>query len=342
MKLFLDTVLTHEVEMAVKFGFIEGVTTTPTFMKRHGITDVDKEIQKISGLVKEVHVEALGDSPEEIIDEAKKLSEIEGIKNSLIFKIPISNKGLSATHQLVRMGLKVNVHLIYTLNQAYMAAMAGASYVCPLVGRLSDQGHDSMSLIKQISEMIETYQFDTKVMVSSVRMPEHVRLAIINKAHVITVPWKVMKILSHNNFTSKGIDEFTIDSKLTTYTVEQFMSDNHVTLSKNITVEEAINILTKNNTKVISVVGESGKLVGIFSDGDLKRALKRYGRSAFDISLNEVMNSDPLKIHDSASLAQAVEMIKKFKVSGLVVIDLDEKPKGIIFSTSLVNEGLIS
>ena len=182
MELFLDSVNFDEIEEAVTLGILSGLTTTPTFMFRHGITDLDGAIVKLSGMVPILHIEALGKSVAEIKAEVDRILKLP-LKKEPVFKIPVSNHGISACRQLVNQGRQVNIHLVYTLNQAYLAMEAGSTYVCPLVGRLHDQGHDAMALIEQTVAIVDRYGYKSKIMVSSVRHPEHVRQALLLGAH---------------------------------------------------------------------------------------------------------------------------------------------------------------
>ena len=126
MELYLDSVDFKEVRKAVELGFLVGITTTPTFMHRHGIKDVDQAIVDLSHMARHVHVEALGDTCEQILEEAHRIAQLKGVADSLVFKIPITNEGLKANSLLAKEGLKTNIHLVYTLNQASLAAAACA------------------------------------------------------------------------------------------------------------------------------------------------------------------------------------------------------------------------
>jgi transaldolase len=144
MELYLDSADLNEIKEAFKLGFIKGLTTTPTFMHRHGVTDIDGLIVELSKIVPVLQIEALGDTAEEVVAEAERQLALGLDKDKTVFKIPVSLEGVRACKMLRDKGFLVNVHLIYTLQQAYMALEAGASYICPLVGRLQDQGHDAL------------------------------------------------------------------------------------------------------------------------------------------------------------------------------------------------------
>ena len=198
MELYLDSADINEIKEAFELGFLAGLTTTPTFMHRHGITDIDGTILELAKIVPVLQIEALGETADEIVAEAERQDALGLDRSKTVYKIPISVEGVKACRRLVDMGYMVNIHLVYTLQQAYMAMSAGASYVCPLVGRLQDQGHDALGLVQQCVEAVNYYGYDTRIMFSSVRNVEHVKNALNVGVHTVTVPWKIMKKLTEN------------------------------------------------------------------------------------------------------------------------------------------------
>src|SRR4029077_6194281 len=171
-----------------------------------------------------LQIEALGSNADEIKREAYRQLNLGLDPKKTVFKIPVSLEGVRACKILRNDGLLVNVHLVYTLQQAYMAMHAGATYVCPLVGRLQDQGHDALALVEQCVDAVEYYGYDTKIMFSSVRHAEHVRNAINIGVHTITVPLKVLKALTENNFTQIGTEQFFQDTRMMTMRVREAAS----------------------------------------------------------------------------------------------------------------------
>ncbi|MFN6117126.1 MAG: transaldolase family protein, partial [Flavobacteriales bacterium] len=162
MELYLDSADIKEIDEAFKLGFLTGLTTTPTFMHRGGVTNIDKMILDLAKKVPILQVEALGETAEEVVKEAKRQLKMGLKKETTVFKIPVSLEGLRACRMLRNEGIMVNVHLVYTIQQAYMAMQAGASYVCPLVGRLQDQGHDALALVEPCVRAVTNYGNDTK------------------------------------------------------------------------------------------------------------------------------------------------------------------------------------
>ena len=208
MELYLDSVKLEEIEAAADLGIIAGVTTTPTFMHREGIEDVDAAIVKLSKEVPVLQIEALGRTSEEIIAEAYRQEELGLDRETTVYKIPMSLEGVKACRKLRNEGFLVNIHLVYTLQQAYMAMEAGATYVCPLVGRLQDQGGDGIGLVKAMVDITKEYNYDTKIMFSSVRTSQHVKEALKAGAHTITVPWKIMQAMTKHHLTEIHTEQF--------------------------------------------------------------------------------------------------------------------------------------
>ena len=245
MELYLDSANLKEIEEGFKLGFLNGLTTTPTFMQREGITDIDGTILKLAKMVPVLQIEALGNSAEEILAEAERQLALGLDPKKTVFKIPVSLEGVRACKLLRDKNYLVNVHLVYTLQQAYMAMHAGASYVCPLVGRLQDQGHDALSLVEQCVDAVELYGYDTKIMFSSVRHNEHVRNALNVGVHTITVPLKVLKSLTENNFTTVGTEQFITDTRLMTVKVKEAINGINPLVNADTNITEAVIKMTE-------------------------------------------------------------------------------------------------
>jgi TalC/MipB family fructose-6-phosphate aldolase len=340
MDLYLDSVDFSEIEAAFAFGFVKGLTTTPTFMHRHGITDIDGAIVRLSGMVPELQVEALGDTPDEIVAEAERLLSLP-LEREPVFKVPISNAGVTACKRLTDKGHRVNVHLIYSLNQAYMAMEAGAAFVCPLAGRLQDQGHDAIRLYEQCVDVIEHYGYPSKVMFSSVRYPEHVRQAMLAGVHVCTVPFKVMNVLCENSLTDLGTAQFREHTALMTTHVSSLIRDVNPVCSTSDSLNSAMVSMTESRLGAVALTDGSGALVGIFTDGDLRRRLQAGGREILDKPLVEIgFTESPKSVAHDALLDEAVKLFKQHGIDNIVVVD-GAKPVGILDIQDLVRLGLL-
>jgi TalC/MipB family fructose-6-phosphate aldolase len=339
MELYLDSVDFKEIEAAFKWGVLSGLTTTPTFMHRHGITDIDGAIVKLSGMVPELQVEALGETVDQIVDEAHRLLTLP-LKSKPVFKIPISNHGVQACRILANEGHKVNIHLVYSLNQAYMALIAGASYICPLAGRLHDQGHDAFALYSDIIDVIEKYNFKSKVMVSSVRHPEHVRQALLVGAHVCTAPWSVIKILNENALTALGTSQFLEHTKLMTIKVKEIIRPHKSSVQLTNTITDAMLIMTESGLGAVSVVDKNDNLQGIFTDGDLRRYLKEKGKDVLQSKMSDFTYKAPITVNADALLYDAVNLFKQNQIDSIIVTE-NNKPVGFVDIQDLVKMGLI-
>lgn len=329
MELYLDSADFNEIEKAFKLGFLDGLTTTPTFMHRHGVTDIDALILKLADIVPVLQVEALGKTAEEIYAEAHRLLKMGLKKETSVFKIPISLEGVKACRMLTNEGIMVNVHLVYTLQQAYMAMHAGATYVCPLVGRLQDQGHDALALVEQCVDAVNYYGYDTKIMFSSVRNVEHVRNAINIGVHTITVPYKILQQMPENNFTAIGTEQFFEHTRLMTVKVKDVMSSVNPVVSADVEVSEAIIKMSEYGFGCIIVANGGEQARGVFTDGDLRRLLQKGGRDVLGLKMSELQYNAPLSVDASELLFRANEMFKTHKVDNLLVTE-NGKPIGLL------------
>jgi len=329
MELYLDSANLKEIEEGFKLGFLNGLTTTPTFMQREGITDIDGMIVKLSKIVPVLQIEALGDTAEDILKEAQRQLDLGLDINKTVFKIPVSLEGVRACKMLRDHGMMVNVHLVYTLQQAYMAMQAGATYVCPLVGRLQDQGHDALDLVAQIVEAVDHYGYNTKVMFSSVRTMEHIRNALNLGVHTITVPLKIMKQLTENHFTTVGTDQFIQDTRLMTVRVKEALNGINPIVDGNTNLAEAIVKMTEYGFGAITVVNADGSLKGVFTDGDLRRKLTEAGRDVLSKNIGDFSYNQPIAIEGGALLNEAAGLFKSTKVDTILVTE-NGKPIGML------------
>ena len=321
MELYLDSVNIDEIKAASKLGYLTGLTTTPTFMLREGVKDIDAQMLELATYVDVLQVEALGDNADEIIAEAKRLVGIGLNKDKTVFKIPISLEGTIACNRLVDDGFMVNLHLVYTVQQAYMAFRAGATYVCPLVGRLQDQGHDALGLVKTCVEIVEKYGYESKVMFSSVRNVEHVKNALSIGVHTCTVPWGLMQKLTDNHFTEIGTNSFIEDTRALTTSVSAVTKTTDTTIGTSGKVMDAVLQMTRSGHGAVVVKNDDGSIYRIFTDGDLRRLLEKNEGDIHELKLSDLEKNDPITIAASESLFEATKLCRAKQIDNLIVID---------------------
>jgi transaldolase len=337
MELYLDSANLKEIEEGFKLGFLNGLTTTPTFMQREGITDIDGMILKLADMVPVLQIEALGNTAEEVVKEARRQLDLGLDPTRTVFKIPVSLEGVRACHMLRKQGLLVNVHLVYTLQQAYMAMHAGATYVCPLVGRLQDQGHDALALVEQCVEAVERYGYDAKIMFSSVRTAEHVRNAVNIGVHTITVPLKILKTLTDNNFTTLGTEQFLSDTRLMTVRVKDAINQINPLVGEHTNLKDAIVKMTEYGFGSVTIVNADGSLKGVFTDGDLRRLLQHDGERILSKKMGDLEYKTPIAIEGGELLNAAAGLFKKTNVDTILVTE-NGKPVGMLDIQDLKND----
>lgn len=324
MELYLDSADLKEIETGMKLGFLAGLTTTPTFMHREGVTDLDSMIVQLSKIVPVLQIEALGATADEIIKDAERQLALGLDPSKTVFKIPVSLEGVKACKALRDRGMMVNVHLVYTIQQAYMAMTAGATYICVLAGRMQDQGYDALKLIRECVDMVNYYGSDAKVMFSSVRNTEHVRNAIELGCHTITVPWKLMKILTDNNFTTVGTQQFFEHTRLVTMRVRDIISTQNPVVRPHDEVLDAVVQMTQSGFGAVSVLKDDGRLLGIFTDGDLRRQLASNGKNLMTQKMSAFEFKTPTTIPADALLNEALAVFKEKQIDTIIVTDNEQ------------------
>jgi transaldolase len=211
VKIFIDTANLNEIQKAKALGLVDGVTTNPTLISKEG-EETETLIRKISKEVKgPVNVEVTGTTSEEIVKEARMMATWG---DEIVIKIPINPEGLKAVKSLSIEGIRTNVTLLFSPGQAILAAKAGATYVCPFLGRLDDISFSGIDLIRQIRGIYDNYdEFTTQIIVASVRNPIHVIEAGLIGAEIVTIPPAIIEQMVKHPLTDKGIAQFLEDAK---------------------------------------------------------------------------------------------------------------------------------
>ena len=208
MKLFLDTANVEQIREVNSWGILDGVTTNPTLIAREG-RNFREVVEEICSIVDgPISAEVVSMKSEEMVEEAKELASIH---KNIIIKVPLIPEGLKTIKKLKELDIKTNATLVFSPNQALLAAKAGATYVSPFIGRLDDIGHIGMDVIRDTMIIFENYNFETQVIVASIRNPIHVIDAAIAGAHVATVPYDTLKKMVKHALTDVGIERFLKD-----------------------------------------------------------------------------------------------------------------------------------
>lgn len=208
MKLFIDTANVEHIREMAALGILKGVTTNPTLIAKEG-RDFNEVIKEITSIVDgPISGEVISLDAENMIKEGIEISKIHP---NMVVKIPLTAEGLKATKALSDLGIKTNVTLIFSANQALLAATAGATYVSPFVGRLEDTLHDGIEVVSDIREIFDIYGFETEIISASIRTPKQLADSALVGAHIATVPYAVLKKAITHPLTDKGIDAFMAD-----------------------------------------------------------------------------------------------------------------------------------
>lgn len=210
MRFFIDTANLEEIRAAVELGVVDGVTTNPSLIAKEK-RNIHSVIREICGMVEgPVSAEVIATTAPEMIKEGRELA---ALAENVVVKVPMTLEGLKAVKVLAQEDIPTNVTLVFSANQALMAARAGAVFVSPFVGRLDDINEDGISLVGTIAQMFSVHDIDTEIIAASIRHPLHVTQAALAGAHVATAPYKVLLSLVNHPLTDAGIQRFLDDWK---------------------------------------------------------------------------------------------------------------------------------
>jgi len=210
MEFFIDTADVAEIKAAHELGILDGVTTNPSLVAKTG-KPFKAVIKEICSIVEgPVSAEVVAVEKDAILKEGRELAKLA---KNVVVKVPLIPEGLKAVKVFSSEGIKTNVTLCFSANQALLAAKAGATYISPFVGRLDDISTDGMDLIEEIKTVYDNYAFQTKVLVASIRHPIHLKQAALIGAHVATIPYSVFPQLVKHPLTDAGLEKFLADAK---------------------------------------------------------------------------------------------------------------------------------
>jgi transaldolase len=211
MRLFLDTASVDEIRAAAKLGVISGVTTNPSLWAKAGGGNYRDIVLEICDIVNgPISAECLSRDVEGLVEEARRIASWHP---NVVVKIPIDEAGLEATSRLSKEGVKINMTLIFSANQALLAAHVGATYISPFVGRLDDVGQEGMTVVAEAVQIFERYHLPNQVIAASLRHPRHVIEAAKAGAHIATVPYSVLMAMLRHPLTDIGIERFLADAE---------------------------------------------------------------------------------------------------------------------------------
>ena len=207
MKLFLDTANVDQVAEVAAWGVLDGVTTNPSLVAKEG-NDFQETVVQMCSHVPNVSAQVTATEAAEMIKQGEQYASWH---DHIVVKVPMTTEGLKALTHFSSHGIRTNTTLIFSANQAVLAAKAGASIISPFIGRLDDAGQDGMALIGEIMDIWDNYDFDTEVLVASTRHPRHIVEAAQLGAHISTIPYSVFSKLPHHQLTDIGLEKFQKD-----------------------------------------------------------------------------------------------------------------------------------
>lgn len=321
MELYLESLNLVEIEEAFKSGIPSGLTTSPAFIQRTTVTDETALIQKISSLASVIQIDALGEKSETIVHEAHRLMSLDISPNNIILRIPVSIEGIKACRTLSNEGTKVNIQSVFTLQQAYVAMQAGAAYISVPSGKLQDHGYDSTALLEQCIACTQKYGYASKLMVTAVRSAEQVRNALNIGVHAIALPWNIMKGLTENDYSNQSNQQFFESNRFLTTRVKDAMNGLNPQVKLSDTILDAVFQMSQGGLGAVAVLDEQSQIIGVFTDGDLRRLLQGNGKDILKMKLSDLKFKQPISIDAHALLADAAQILKEKRIDNLLVLE---------------------
>jgi transaldolase len=209
MRLFLDTANIEDIRRGAAMGVVDGVTTNPSLVAKEGVEYRDRVLEICEAVDGPISAETISTTADALVEEGRRIAAWHP---NVVVKVAMSEQGLHAMGRLAREGIKINTTLVFSPNQALLAARAGATYVSPFIGRLDDAGEDGMQVVRETVQIFETYHLPTQVLAASIRSPRQVTLAALAGAHVATVPANILFQMVQHPLTDVGIQRFLADA----------------------------------------------------------------------------------------------------------------------------------
>ena len=329
MKIFLDTIDLNEIKKYNEILNIAGVTTNPNLARRFGMSDDIEMVKKIGDIIgknKEIHVEAFGENFKEIIQNSQRIKK-SCSKYNLVFKIPFSEEGVKAAKYLIKKKFSTNLHLIFSQSQAIISSSINSNYICPLIGRLDDIGHNAIENLSKIISSFKINNSKTLVMGSSIRNLNHVIDCYKIGVDAITIPMKVIKEMFNHPLTDTGFLSFKKD-------LSQMKEVSSINFNKNLLVDvnktlfETLVVL-QNYKGAAVAVSKNSKLAGIFTIGDLNRLIKNKKKFNYNDKIVNFISKRPFSVDIADKVEVVANLVKKYNLGQFVVLD-QEKVLGIL------------
>lgn len=209
MRIFLDTANIDDIRRGADMGVVDGVTTNPSLVAAEGVEYRDRVLEICDVVDGPISAETISETADELVEEGRRIASWH---ENVVVKVAMSEAGLAAISQLSMEGISTNCTLVFSANQALLAARAGATLISPFIGRIDDAGQDGMEVVRESVQIMETYHLPSQILAASVRHTRHVTEAALVGAHIATVPPKVLFQLIHHPLTDAGIERFLQDA----------------------------------------------------------------------------------------------------------------------------------
>ena len=320
MELFLESNHLEDIEWGKSLGMLNGLSTNYNLIKQND-GDLDSLLLKIAYGYENIFIEIHGDTAEELIHEAHRLLSFGLEKQNIILRIASSLEGIKACCILIMQEFTISINMVYNLQQAYLAMHAKASYIEIAINDLLQQGFDGLQLLEQCTEAIDYYNYNSKILFTSINHKEAVQEALLLGVHAIAVPKHILVHLADHAFTKTGKQENQRNMRLSTLRVKDVLRASNPIIHLNETILEAVVQMSKGGMGAVAVLNAEEELVGVFTDGDLRRQLQQSGKDILSKKLSELVFKQPATIEATSFLGEAYRILKDKRIDNILVTD---------------------
>ncbi|MCB0819559.1 MAG: CBS domain-containing protein [Bacteroidetes bacterium] len=329
MQLFVETNDLREAEKLAALPFVNGLCLNSERLKGYGNGSVESDLIKLAATGTQLIIDLNGDSWEEWISEAIRIQAAGFPENSVVFRMPATAGALQATKELEQRGMQACIRFVNTLQQGYLALQAGAAIVSIPYLEMADKGTEPVFLASELLEFSDLHAYNARIMLSQVtdglRLSEAMRCGV----DLISVSASLAFGLQQNLLDNRAANEYVHESRLHVVTAADVMRREHISVTLEDTVTDATAKMTLGGLGAVAVQDGSGKLCGVFTDGDLRRQLQAKGKEFLQMKMSDMQYKTPVTIQAGSTLAEASSIFREKRIDNILVVDAN-KLVGII------------
>jgi transaldolase len=320
MEYYLEATDNKELKEAAESGICAGINAHIDLM-RSVHEDAVHVVSDLSSQFAQTHIAVAGQKAHELIHETHKLLHNGLVSETMVFRFAATYEGIQACKKLQADNISVHLESIGSMQQAWLAMEAGATWISTTPALLLHLGSDTFAITRECLAIQERYAYPTRFMLAATKSAEHVKLALNEGVHAISSSFALIKESANHRLALSASHEMNGVHRLMHLRVGDVIKANNPTVNQALKIADAVVEMSKGGMGAVAIVNNNGELMGIFTDGDLRRQIQQKGNTALDLQLSELTLKKPASIERSAFLIEAAELLKSLKIDNLLVTD---------------------